>query len=249
MFTLAAFDASVDGSGGLVQVNAEPDPSIAVVSNNLQVDGRLPYVVGAYALGGTGLLRVQLQAPSLRQLWYPDIQPPDAAATVSTPSRFADFRFTPFQLLANEQLSAYVTNGGAAQTIVGIWFADGPIAPIAGPVRSIRFTSATTLTANAWTNCALTLSENLPSGRYQLVGARLFGTSPVLFRFVLQGYPWRPGATALPTIQSVEHPAFRVGGMGVWGEFTNTTIPTIDVLATAADTAQTGVLDLVYLGT
>lgn len=248
MFTLAAFDASVDGSAALVQVNAELDQSIAIVNNNIQIDGRLPLLVGAFALGGTGLLRVQLDSPSLRALWLPEIAPPDAAATVSTPSRWSDMRFTPFQFLPNEQLSAFVTNGGAAQTIVGAWFADQPIAPVAGEARSIRFTSATTLVANAWTNCALTLTQNLPSGRYQLIGARLHGVSPVLFRVVFQGYPWRPGGPALPTIQSVEHPAFRYGGMGVWGEFTNTTIPTIDVLALAADTAQTGVLDLVYLG-
>lgn len=249
MFTLAAFDASVDGSGGLVQVAAEtPDSSIAIVSSNIQVDGRLPYVAGAYVMGGTGLLRAQLQAPSLRAAWYPEIQPPDAAATVSTPSRWQDYRFTPFQLNANEQLSLYVTNGGAAQTIGGVWFSDGPISPISGPMRSVRFTSATTLVANAWSACTITLSESLPAGRYQCVGARLYGTSPVLFRLVFQGYPWRPGACALPTIQSVEHPAFRYGGMGVWGEFTNTTLPTIEVLATAADTAQTGVLDLIYLG-
>lgn len=248
MFTLGAFDASVAATA-LTQVAAITDGSLNVQNSNLVIDRRLPQVVGAYAIGGTGLTRAQLVAPSLRAIWNPEISPIEGAALPTTPSRWLDLRFTPFPLQPEEQLSAFVTNGGAAQTAVGVWFADGPIQPVSGPIRTMRATAAATLVANVWNNgIALTFDQSFPSGRYQLVGARMFGATPWLFRLGVAGYPWKPGAIAMPTALLPEHPAFRMGGMGVWLEFTNVNTPTLDVLATAADTAQTVELDCIYLG-
>jgi len=165
--------------------------------------------------GWDRLLRAQLQAPSLRQLFFPELSPIDAAALPATPSRFNDLRFTPFSLLPNEQLGAFVTNGGAAQTQVGVWLSDGPIAPVAGPVRTLRWTHGHADGQRLVARIAITLDQTLPSGRYQLVGARMWGTSPILFRFGVPGYQWKPGGSRWRRrrVSSIRRSGWRHGGL------------------------------------
>lgn len=247
MFTLVAFDGSIT-SQVLLQLTAMPDPHVSIISGNLVVPRDLASIVGLYGKG-VDVARVQVQSPSLRQLLQPEVSPLDVNALPTAPSRLQDYRFTPIQVAPDEQVQVNVANAaaGANRISVLMWLADGPIQPISGDVRSVRVTSATTLVANAWTNGVLAFDQTLPAGRYSVVGGRFFGTTLVGFRLVFPGYSWRPGGIGLANATLEESDLSRNGNMGSWGEFNHNTPPTIDFFGTAADTAQTGVLDLLKI--
>ena len=99
-----------------------------------------------------------------------------------------------------------------------------------------------------WVNGAITLAETLPAGKYQLVGAVLWGINAVAFRFAMVGGTWRPGGIANHDIQTSPQIWQRNGGLGVWGEFSHDTPPSMDLLAdTAASQGVGGCLDLIKI--
>ena len=66
-------------------------------------------------------------------------------------------------------------------------------------------------------------------------------------RLVFSQYPWRPGCIASDTLGEQSAPIFRFGALGIWGEFSHNTPPTVDFFSLSADTSQTVDLDLVLL--
>lgn len=247
MFTLAAFSSS-HASTSLLIVNALNDPHLTVISSRLVVPDALSQIVGMWA-GGTDIARAQLSSPSLLSLLKPELSPVDTNALPSSPDKFIDNRFTPIQLAPAEQIEFDAANAAAGANIDRglIWLADGPISPVSGDVRSVRVTATGTGVAETWVNTALTFDQALPAGRYQVVGARFFGATMVAFRLVFPGYAWRPGGLGFATATLVEPPEQRFGNFGVWGDFAHNAPPTLDFMSTAADAAQTGVLDLLKI--
>ena len=81
------------------------------------------------------------------------------------------------------------------------------------------------------------------------VGLRGISATGVIARTVYQGEPvnHRPGCIAYDVVSDVENPLFRAGRLGVWGEFEHNQIPTIEMWARAADTAQEFILDVVKI--
>lgn len=244
-FSLAAFSNS-HASTALIITNAVADQHLTVVSGRLVVPRALPDIIGAYA-NGADLARAQLSAPSTRAFLNPELSPVDTNALPASPDRFIDYRFTPIKLQPDEQLELDEANAAAAANICrgAVWLAEGPVTPVAGEVRSERFTAAITGVAETWANGPITLADALPAGQYQIVGARVFGTTLTFFRFVFPGYQWRPGGLGFANATLVEPPEQRFGNLGVWGEFQHNAPPTLDVFCTAADAAQTGVIDLI----
>lgn len=244
MFTVAAFSVS-HASTGLIITNAVADPHLTIITNRLVVPEALPFVAGAYA-NGADIARAQFSAPSLRQLINPELSPVDTNALPASPDRFIDYRFTPIQLQPNEQLELDEANAAAGANICRglVYLADGAITPESGDVRSTRVTGTITGVAETWANGALTFADQLPAGRYRVVGARFFGTTLTFFRLVFPGYAWRPGGLGFANATLVEPPEQRFGNFGAWGEFEHNAPPTLDAFCTAADAAQTGVLDL-----
>lgn len=245
MFTLAGFSSS-HASTAMLIVNAVADPHLTVIANRLVVPPDLSKVVGMYA-NGTDIARAQVAAPSTRAFLNPEISPVDVGAAPSAIDRFLDYRFTPIELAPNEQVEVDAANAAAGANIdrAFLWLADGPIQPVSGDVRSTRITAAITAVAEGWTNGAITFADQLPAGRYQVVGARVISATLQAFRLVFPGYAWRPGGVGAVNAQNVEPPEQRFGNFGVWGEFQHNAPPTLDILCSAADAAQSGVLDLI----
>jgi hypothetical protein len=160
-----------------------------------------------------------------------------------------DLRASPLALAPGEQLNFEAfANPAAAQIQWGVvWLADAPIAPAAGAIFSVRATSATVVVAGAWTNVALTFEEDLPRGRYQLVGMFPVSAGMIAARAVFVGYSWRPGVLGSDLINDLQHPMFRMGALGAFGEFEDIEPPTIDVLAVSADATQEFWLDLIQV--
>lgn len=245
MFTVAAFSAS-HASVSLVITAAAADQHLTIISSRLVVPDAMPNIVGAY-VNGVDLARAQLAAPSTRAFINPELSPVDTNALPASPDRFIDYRFTPIKLQPDEQLELDQANAAAGANIARglVYLADGPIQMVTGDVRSERVTATITGVAEAWASGPITFADSLPAGTYRIVGARFFGTTLTFFRLIFPGYPWRPGGLGFANATLVEPPEQRFGNFGVWGEFQHNAPPVLEVFCTAADAAQTGVLDLI----
>ncbi len=160
----------------------------------------------------------------------------------------------PIQLVPSESIEFQTSEDGGTTTQQGfVVLGTAQNAPMAdGPIRSVRATGTTTLTADQWTSVTLTLESSLEAGRYQLVHFMLTGVTALAARFLPQGGGFRPGmfcsAGASPA-QFDWNPSLWAGlGWFNMLEFTHITIPQIQVFATAADTAQTVQMYVIRLG-
>lgn len=247
-FTLVAFTESQD-SATLTNVAALADPHIRVSGDDITVPRGYNRVIAVYALG-PNTTRAQLVSPSLRRFINYEIVPIDVAAEPSSPAPVHDLRDNPLVLDEDESLNAQAAEdaAGAARTTVLVWLSSGQLEQASGEIRTVRATSSTTLTANAWTNGSLTFDQALPAGRYAIVGARGESAGLIAFRFVFVGGIWRPGAIGADARGDLGHRMFRNGALGVWGEFSHNTPPTVDFLSASADTSEVVDIDLVRLG-
>lgn len=220
------------------------DTQISTAAYDLTVP-ELNNIVAALAFGGAPT-QVQLQSPSLRRVFLEDIG--QAILTeVTTPAQDAivDRRDSPIPLVVSEKLNVFTVH--TTDGWVLLWLADGPIAPVSGDIRTIRATTHHTTTADIWENGDLTLAQTLPAGRYQIVGARAFGTNLLAARFVLVGEAWRPGVPAGADVNAIRNDFFRRGRFGSFGEFEFDSPPSIDLLATGVSADEEIYLDLIQV--
>lgn len=239
-------------SATLAQLPAIADTSLQPINSAVPIPGGLggaPALnkLAGYLVVGATVTSAQFQSPSLAGLFYPDLNPLDVSATPTSPSKWVDLTQNPIELPATEQLRAYITNTAADVESLLIQLTDGAYANVAGEVQTVKASGTTTLSAGLWTNVPITISQNLPVGRYQVVGMRYEGATAIAGRLVFTGAYWRPGCPGHTAKSDLDYPKFRRGGFGVWGEFSTSVIPSVDCLASAADTAQTIYLDLVQV--
>lgn len=250
MFHLAAFAASI-AQNSLLQVAALPDQALNTYNSSIAVPEELPNIFMLTALGAN-ISRAQLQSPSLRRIFLEEITPIEVSAAAPASWDLFYLGEDAFGLQPNELLQAWAQQGSAGAQVETVlaWLCDAPPAAVpATDVHTLRITASGTAVANAWTNMALAFDQTLPAGRYQIVGARMRSTNMQAFRFVVRGYPWRPGMVGNVNLGDTILPSyFRRGELGVWCEFTNLVQPTLDVLCNGADSAFTGELDVIYLG-
>ncbi len=254
MFTIVAFHESIDQAAVFEPIAAVADQHVRVVGDDIQVPTLNKVVAVAVMAESAVEPRARLVSPSLRVLSRPMLLPLNVLAAASVPpgdpQRVVDFRTSPLELVVGEQLNLEIlANPVAAQRQGGIvWLADGPIVPVVGKIFTVRATSATAAVAGAWTNVAVTFDEDLPRGRYQLVGLHAISANMIAARAVfVGGVGWRPGALGGDATSDLAHPMFRMGHMGVFGEFEDIEPPTFDVHAVAADATQQFYLDLIQL--
>lgn len=230
----------------LAAITPIPDPTLRVAGNDFYVPTGLNQIVGAAALinSAAATLRAQIQSPSLRALLNFDISPIVNGLVFGSLPRCMRMWDTPLQLVTNEPLDVYIQNGAAVMNRAFIILADGPLKPVMGKIYTVRATGAATLVTATWVNTALTFSQTLPSGHYQVVGFRAIGANLVAARIFFVASGWRPGTFAVNVNDNNEWPDFRWGNMGVWGEFDNTVPPTVDCMG-ITDTTQEFEFDLI----
>jgi len=256
-FHLAAFSEAVDPAGAFNALTGVLDSVLSVVGDNVQVPTLNKIIAAAAGVETTAAQQARITAPSRRVLALQRVAPTQgAAAAVSLPGdphRVSDWRLTPLQMVTGEQVNFEINSDPAVAQIQWglIWFADALTPPGNGPYFTIRATGATALVAHNWVLVPIVMSENLPRGRYQLVGLRAQSTTLVAARAVFVGTgsqgAWRPGVMGCNTDRHLEDDMFRTGGLGVFGEFEDTDLPSIECLAEAADAAEVFYLDLVQV--
>ena len=251
MFHMSAFSASIANSGALLQLTEIPD-SIYPASGSGLLSSNLAYLM---AIAGVGLnmTRVQFQAPSLRDYGNLDLLPINIGAVFESPPRIDDFSRKMLPLAMSEEWDAFAAQNDAMVSRTESAFllsSDGNLDPIPPKkIVQVRFTASTTLTLGKWSLFQPVLAQPLVAGRYALVGARCLSAGALAFRFVPNGSSsgnnFRPGGLAVQTEDGLDHPFQRKAGWGKWLDFTNTTVPQIELFSLSNDTSEEGILDIV----
>ena len=253
MFTTIAWWQSVNPANAYVQLAAPFDPTVFVQSPKIMCPLLNNVVLMSTGLETTVQPRSRLVSPSLLTLDRWQICPFNNAAAAAvvplSPPRYMDLRDSPIVLTPGEMLTNEILSNPAAAQIqwTVICLADGPIKVVAGKIYTVRLTSAVAVTAGAWSAIQPVFDDQLPRGRYQLVGLRGQSATVVALRAIIPGYAWRPGVLGSPNLQDAEFKYTRMGGMGVFGEFEDTAPPSIEWLCNAADAAQIIFYDLIQV--
>lgn len=243
MFTIVAFYESIDQAAAYQFINGVPDLTARVSGDDIQVPSLNQIIAVAAMVETAAAHRARLSAPSLRVLSNLQIAPLNggAAAAVEpgSPQAVVDLRDSPLALAPQEQLNAEILADPAAAQIqsVIVWLADGPIVPAVGRIFTVRATAVSALVAGTWSPTAINFDEDLPRGRYQIVGFWPISTGMIAARLSLVAHAWRPGALGNDLQEDIQNPMFRGGRMGVFGEFEDIEPPTVEALAVSADAA------------
>ena len=247
----SAYQASIANDGNLHQLTSIPD-SILPTSGLGLLSNAFAYIMGVFYVG-TSLVRGQFQAPSLRDYGNLDTQPVNIGTVVESPPRLDDFSMKMIPAAVTEEWDMFAAQNNAmnSETETAILFSsDGNIAPI--PPRKIvqiHWSASISLVKNTWSLIQMTLAQPLASGMYALVGARCLSAGAIAFRFVPSGgvsaTTNRPGGVAVQAEDQLDWPRQRRGGWGTWLQFTNTTVPQIEVFSLSNDTSEEGDVDIV----
>lgn len=242
---MVGYETSASQSA-LTAITPIPDGTVAISGSDIRVPTGLTNISFAAAMinSTAATLRAQIQAPSLRSVLNMDISPIVNGLVFGSLARCLRLWASPLQLQALEPLDVFVQNGAAVMNRAFLMLSDGPVKPVSGKTYTVRATGAASLVTATWVNTALTFGQTLPAGHYQVVGFRAVGANLVAARLFFVGGTWRPGVPAENTEDNSEWPDFRFGNIGVWGEFDNTTPPSVDCMG-ITDTAQTFYLDLI----
>ena len=253
MHTMVGFLEDIDPAAAAVNITALQDDHIFTQGDDLRVPtlNQILAVAGGISILGTFGLR--LESPSLRDINRLVVNPvnhlADSDAEPSDPIALLDLSQHPRRLTTDEILQCVIdTNPAAAADQWAILvMGDGVQSQAQGEIITVRATGTTTVVARAWDSVALTFDDALPVGRYAVVGLRFISATAIAARLVFKPGAWRPGCIGVDSELSQDHPLFRMGRLGVWGEFASVTPPDIEVLCDVADTAQTFFLDLIPL--
>lgn len=213
-----------------------PDPTITVAGNLLYVPDKYNQVIFAASLVKTGTqTQAQLQAPSLREVFFPDLTPLFVGANFSTTHPLHNLLDNPMQLATNEGLEFHTDSGDAAANTDAyglVALSDGAITPAKGKIFTMRATSAVALAAQTWKNSALVFDQTLPVGNYDIVGMRASGAGLVASRLVFIGASaiTRPGVPAQGSLNTADFYEARMGRLGMFGSFNSITPPSVDCL-------------------
>lgn len=254
MFTLVAFREDQDQAGAFAAMTGLADTHVQVVADDIRVPAfanKIAAVVGM--IDDTVAPELRIESPTLRRKSNLYIAPLNgqagAAQVMNNPANVCDMRFSPVELAIGENMEAWAEANPAAvqdQTVL-VCLTDNPITPVREPHFTVQADSAVAAVANVWTPVAIVFADNLPRGRYQIVGLRGVSASMVACRFIIIGAPNRPGCPGSVLIDDQASDIFRHGNFGAWGEFEDVDQPQIEILCNAADAAQEFYIDLVQL--
>ncbi len=168
-------------------------------------------------------------------------------------SAFYNFFAKPFPLYKGEKLQAHVMNAANEIQMVVAMLSDG-VAKIADlenvrPTHNITGFCDQALTAGKWTHCAMTWDQDLPKGRYGIVGM-LGGTykaatpTTAVARLKLLDTTWRPGCGLNMTVADkteLLHQGYSFAQGIQWPlmreiSFAHDQMPNVEILAGDANT-------------
>ncbi len=248
---LIAYGESVLTAGTLGALDPVADATVTQSGKLTYVPAKYNQVIAAAGIvTANAITQAQLQAPSLRELVFPDVMPLTIGASFGA-DHSIDYRYSsPLKLDTNEGLE-FVSDGGGDGTTAAlayglVWLSDGAVAPVKGGHVKLRATTAITATTLAWKSGAITFAQTLPVGKYQIVGMRAMAAGLIAARLLYIGPAavTRPGVPGQPSEQTGALDHFVSGAAGSFGEFDSVNPPSIEVLG-GSSTGQTYEFDLI----
>lgn len=252
MFHTIAFSQALTTTNVGTLVTPVVDSTVTINGNNLLIPEKINQLFAGFGFStaGTAATKVQVQTPSLREVFWPSLSPIVNATTPDANSLIPSFMDNPIPLQTQEGLNIQtdaLSTATAGQQGAVIFLSDGKRAPVqSSKIYTMRFTTAIALSANSWVNGSLTFDQPLPVGNYDVVGLRVEGTGLMAARLVFVGQSaiTRPGCPGNATALTRDLEDFRYGRSGVWGTFFSITPPSLDCIG-ATGTTQVGYLDLI----
>lgn len=254
MFHLAAFYSSLAQAAAYAQLAAVADGALTKNAANLYIMPENMRVLAAHCQGVT-ISRAQIQAPSLRNIAYPEIFPIVVAARTAIP----DLQGVQIygddgpRLLMNEAVGVYASenNTGASPTNAALWLAPRKVPPPAGQMITLVATVTITTVDTAWALGTLAFETQLAAGEYLVVGMEVVMDNTNYARLIFPGaVNYRPGVPVLDVVTDKQwRDSFRLGRFGVFGKFQFNNPPQIEVFgAAAASTPAVVYLDVIKVG-
>lgn len=251
MHTLVAYGGSINNTVVYTQVPGVADGSMTRDSSNNYIMPANMQALAAFVLGAD-ITAMQIQAPSLRNIAYPEVYPPEPTAVASLPDQYALRRYDQAgpRFVMNESVGAYISKGGAAPAVahVGLWLADRYTPTTPGMVTTLVATTSNTTIAEQWTLSTLAFTTQLAAGTYSVVGMAVVGADASLARLLFPGGTnFRPGCVVDQAYGNTglwEY--FRFGQLGQWGSFVFNAPPQLELFGhTAGTSTYTVYLDVV----
>ena len=253
-FTIGAWAQDVDIAGANTDIDALQDNSLFTSGDDIRVPEYDHLMAAATFIGSGGNGLSQISSPSLRRTQpiifsqINGLNDGDVLPDANVP--ILDFSRNPIPLVKSEQLRNTINTNTSAASFQStcIFFSGAKIAPVTvtNPVMAYG-TNTDTVTARVWHALDITYTNTLPSGTYQVVGGRATSASLIAWRLIFKGSQNsnRPGAIGTNAVTDFgTGQMFRWGNLGVWGEFSAVTPPSIEVLCNAADSSLIVQLDL-----
>ncbi len=251
MQALIAYYENVDPSGALVNIAGVPDTMLNVNGDNITIPGALPNIVGeACLIADISGVAARIQSPSLRIISNLDIEPiVTGAVTFGSPPEGLLHPLNPTPVVPDEFLEFLCNSAptGAQDHYGLVWLSDGPQPPVNGNIYTLRATGAITQIAGGWTPGNLSFGQDLPVGRYQVVGLRVRAVNGIAARLLFHGAAWRPGVLMVNTIGDLDLKWFRYGRMGIMGEFDHNLPPQLEIIG-GSSTSQIVFMDIIKVG-
>lgn len=208
------------------------------------------YQLMALYVGAPDVTSVRINMPSLLVPTMPFVDPISLTALPANLPPIAMFGEGGLSLNATESISLEASRAvvAAADAYALMWLFPRPPSKAPGQIRTVQFTSTITISEGTWASGSISIVPTLQAGTYQIVGMQTYGTNLLASRLVFVNAPLRPGCLAQGAQGEWNSDMLRRGNIGVWGTFTNTTVPTIQHFGVGAGTTQIGYLDLIRIG-
>lgn len=219
-----------------------------VVSNN-KILPLTPMEVLLATSMGTGLAAARIQTPLLVQTASNHLRPWNVATTWGTNPNTASFLDQPVKLRASEAIDVQTSNSDAgAQTHTCLLqLGDGNYSTPIGQRLKIRATSVGPATAGAWTRILMTYDDNLPNKTYAVLGFEVFSATGIIARLDIPGVAMKPGFPVVASLANRMNDIQYNTAFGELGRFTNQSLPSVELFATAADAVIQLYMDVVVL--
>lgn len=248
-FHLAAFRGSV--------VNGVPDTKIAGVADGILTKA----ASGAFlappnsrirfaSSGGINHSRSRINAPSFREVGFPQIAPINQTVAIPSPANLADYGPIGPTFVGTDEIIVEATHSDAAPQIqyALAWLMFQRQEPLPGKKYKIRATSTIAGVVGSWAFGAITFDQQLPPGIYEISGIDVFGTNLIGARLIFPGGGWRPGVLARNAVGSVPREEFIDGTIGAYGQFDSVAPPQGEIYVEAANAAQEWYFDITNIG-
>lgn len=241
-----AFSASI-AQNSLLQIDAITDDVFSINSGRFLTQGSYS-AYWAFA-NSANLERARIAMPSFNPIAYPYFRNINRPAVGVPQPNVTSYLRQPLRLPDKEYLAsqALQSGGGAEQVtiVLGIGKALQPNVP--GDVFTLRGTSTTAATANAWTSITTTWDNDLEGGMYQVVGLRHSATNAHAARLIGQYQVERPGTVSVRANSWRQDPIFEPGVLGNYLQFESDSFPSVQVLCGAGDNSHEILMSVVRM--